>query len=63
MPAIEEIPKELVLGKKEEPTDKKPEKPVTLKEEPWIPGYEGADGGNPSGGKTKTKKYKKGKKR
>jgi YidC/Oxa1 family membrane protein insertase len=56
MPAIEEIPKEVVLGKK-------PEKPVTLKEEPWIPGYEGADGGNPSGGKTKTKKYKKGKKR
>ena len=63
MPAIVEIPKEVVPSKKEKLTDKKPEKPVSLKEEPWIPGYEGADGGNPSGGKTKTKKYKKGKRR
>ena len=63
MPTIDEIPKEVVLGKKEKPTDKKPEKPVSLKEEPWIPGYEGADGGNPSRSKKKTKKYKKGKRR
>jgi hypothetical protein len=63
MPAIDEISKEIVSGKKEKLTDKKPEKPVSLKEEPWIPGYEGVGGGNPSGGKTKTKKYKKGKRR
>ena len=63
MPTIDEMPKEVVSGKKEKLTDKKPEKPVSFKEEPWIPGYEGADGGNPSGGKTKTKKYKKGKKK
>ena len=62
-PVIAEIPKEIVSDKKEKLTDKKPEKPVSLKEEPWIPGYEGADGGNPSGRKTKTKKYKKGKRR
>jgi len=62
-PVIAEIPKEIVSGKKEKLTDKKPEKPVSLREEPWIPGYEGADGGNPSGRKTKTKKYKKGKRR
>jgi YidC/Oxa1 family membrane protein insertase len=71
MPTIDEMPKEVVPGKKEKPANKKPEKPankkpekpVTPKEESWIPGYEGADGGNPSGGKTKTKKYKKGKRR
>jgi len=62
-PVIAETQKEIVLGKEEKPTDKKPEKPVSLKEEPWIPGYEGTDGGNPSGGKRKTKKYKKGKRR
>ena len=62
-PTIVEIPKEVVPGKKVKPTDKKPEKPATPKEEPWIPGYEGADGGNPSGNKNKTKKYKKGKRR
>jgi len=62
MPPIAEIPKEVVSGKKEKPIDKKPEKPVSLKEDPWIPGYEGADGGTPYGRKTKTKKYKKGKK-
>ena len=62
-PVIAEAPKEIVLGKEEKPTDKKPEKPVSLKEEPWIPGYEGTGGGNPSGGKKKTKKYKKGKRR
>ena len=63
MPAIDEIPKEVVPGKKEKPTDKKPEKPAAPKEESWIPGYEGAGGGNPSGDKRKTKKYKKGKRR
>jgi len=63
MPTIDEMPKEVVPGKKVKPTDKKPEKPVAPKEESWIPGYEGADGGNPSGGKNKTKKYKKGKRR
>ena len=63
MPAMVDMTKEVVPGKKEKPTDKKPEKTVTLREEPWIPGYEGTDGGNPSGGKAKTKKYKKGKRR
>lgn len=62
-PVIAETPKEIVSGKKEKLTDKKPEKPVSLKEEPWIPGYEGTGGGNPYGGKKKTKKYKKGKRR
>lgn len=62
-PTIVDMPKEVVSGKKEKLIEKKPEKPVSLKEEPWIPGYEGADGGNPSGGKTKTKKFKKSKKR
>ncbi|MFH1938992.1 MAG: YidC/Oxa1 family membrane protein insertase [bacterium] len=60
MPAIDEIPKEIVSSKKEKPTDKKP---VAPKEESWIPGYEGVGGENPSGRKTKTKKYKKGKRR
>ncbi len=62
-PTIVEMSKEVVSGKKEKLIEKKPEKPVSLKEEPWIPGYEGANGENPSGGKTKTKKYKKGKRR
>ena len=62
-PTIVEMPKEVVSGKKEKLIEKKPEKPVSLKEEPWIPGYEGANGENPSGSKTKTKKYKKGKRR
>jgi len=60
VPTTVEAPKKVVLDKKEKPTDKKP---VAPKEEPWIPGYEGVDGGNPSGGKTKTKKYKKGRRR
>ena len=63
MSTIVEIPKEVVPGKKEKPSNKKPEKMVPTKEEPWIPGYEGTDGGNPSGSKKKTKKYKKGKRR
>jgi len=63
MPAIEEIPKEVVPGKKEKPTDKKPKKPVAPKEEFWIPGYEGVDGETSSGSKTKTKNYKKSKRR
>ncbi len=62
-PTIVEIPEEVVSDKKEKPANKKPEKTVAIKEEPWIPGYEGADGENPSGRKTKTKKYKKGKRR
>jgi len=48
MPTIVEIPKEVVPGKKEKPSIKKPGKTVTLREEPWIPGYEGAYGENPS---------------
>ena len=43
VPTIDEMPKEVVSDKKEKLTDKKPEKPVSLKEEPWIPGYEGAE--------------------
>ena len=62
IPTIVDITKEVVLDNKEKIADKKPEKPVSLKEEPWIPGYEGADGGTPYRRKTKTKKYKKGKK-
>jgi len=64
-PTIVEMPKDIVSGKKEKISDKKPEKPVPIKEEPWIPGYEEVDGRNPSGfgGNTKTKKYKKGKKK
>jgi len=60
-PTIVDIPKEIISGKKEKPIGKKPEKSMTLKEESWIPGYEGLDGENPSEGKRKTKKYKKGK--
>jgi len=64
-PTIAEMPKEAVTtkGTKEKPLDKKPEKMVAIKEAPWIPGYEGADGENPSGSKRKTKKYKKDKRR
>jgi len=62
MPAIDEMPKEVVSGKVK-PTEKKPEKPVAPKEEPWIPGYEGVDGRNSSVDKNKTNKYKKGKRR
>jgi len=62
-PAIVEMPKDIVSSKKEKTPDKKPDKPVAIKEEPWIPGYEAVDGENPSGGKAKTKKYKKGKKK
>jgi len=65
MPAIDEMTKEVVLDKKEKPANKKPEKTtsIKIKEEPWIPGYEGTDGDSSSGRKTKTKKYKKGKKK
>jgi len=62
MPAIDEMSKEVISGKVK-PTEKKPEKPAAPKEESWIPGYEGADGGNPFRGKTKTKKYTKSKRR
>jgi len=62
-PTIDEIPKEVAPGKKEKPTDKKMGKLAAPREEPWIPGYEGARGENPSGDKNKTKKYKKGKRR
>ncbi len=62
-PVIVEIPKEIVSGKKEKLTVKEPEKPVSLKEEPWIPGYEGAGEEDPSGSHKKTKKFKKGKRR
>ena len=48
VPTIVGIPKEVISGKKEKPSNKKPEKTVAIKEDPWIPGYEGADGGNPS---------------
>ena len=61
MPTINEMPKVVVPGKKEKPADKKPEKPVAPKEESWIPGYEGTDGESSSG--SKTKKYKKSKRR
>jgi len=66
MPTIDEMPKEAVSGKgelKEKQLNKKPKEVLAPKEEPWIPGYEGVGGENPSGGKTKTKKYKKGKRR
>ena len=63
VPAIDEMPKEVVSAIKEKTTDKKPEKSVAPKpkEEPWIPGYEATDGGSSS--KSKTKKYKKSKRR
>lgn len=63
VPTTVEAPKKVISDKKEKPANKKPEKPVALREEPWIPGYEGAYRENPSGGKTKTKKYKKDKRR
>ncbi len=66
MPTMDDIPKEAVSDKgelKQKQLNKKPEKPVVPKEESWIPGYEGADGGNPSGSKKKTKKFKKDKRR
>ena len=62
-PAIDEIPKVAAPGEKEKPSNKKPEKLAAPREEPWIPGYEGANGRNPSGDKKKTKKYKKGQRR
>ncbi len=62
-PTIVEMPKEVVPDKNEKSLHEKLEKPTPIKEEPWIPGYEGVDGENPSGGKTKTKKYKKVKRR
>ena len=63
VPAIDEMPKEAVSAIEEKTTNKKPEKSVTPKpkEEPWIPGYEATDGGSSS--KSKTKKYKKSKRR
>ena len=42
-PTIAEMPKEVVSDKKEKPDNKKLEKKVALREEPWIPGYEGAE--------------------
>jgi len=42
-PTIVEIPKEVVSDKKEKLGNKKLEKKVALREEPWIPGYEGAE--------------------
>ncbi|MBU1035911.1 YidC/Oxa1 family membrane protein insertase, partial [bacterium] len=65
-PTIVDMPKEAVSDKgelKEKQLNKKPKEVLAPKEESWIPGYEGVDGGNPSGRKTKTKKYKKGKRR
>jgi len=66
MPTMDDMPKEAVSDKgelKQKQLSKKPEKPVVPKEESWIPGYEGADGENPSGSKKKTKKFKKDKRR
>ncbi|MDD5014147.1 MAG: YidC/Oxa1 family membrane protein insertase [Atribacterota bacterium] len=60
---IVEIPKEFISDIKEKSANKKPNKPVIFKEEPWIPGYEGTEGETYSGGKGKAKKYKKGKKK
>ena len=67
MPTMDEIPKEELLEKgesKQKQLNKKPKEVLALasKEEPWIPGYEGASGKN-SSGHMKTKKYKKDKKR
>jgi len=44
-PTIVEMPKEVVSDKKEKPDNKKSEKTtsIKIKEEPWIPGYEGAE--------------------
>ncbi|MGB6370190.1 MAG: YidC/Oxa1 family membrane protein insertase [Atribacterota bacterium] len=65
-PTIADMPREAVSDKgelKEKQLNKKPKEVLATKEESWIPGYEGVDGGNPSGGKKKAKKYKKGKRR
>ena len=65
-PTMDDMPKEVVSDKgesKQKQLNKKPKEVLVSKEEPWIPGYEGTGGGNPSDGKTKTKKYKKGKRR
>jgi len=66
MPTIVDMPKEALSDKgelKQKQLNKKPKEVLVSKEEPWIPGYEGTGGENPSDGKTKTKKYKKGKRR
>jgi YidC/Oxa1 family membrane protein insertase len=63
MPTIDEMPKEVISDKKEKLPDKKPEEPVFLKEEPWIPGYEGADGGTFPEARQKLKNIKKVKRR
>jgi len=65
-PTIVDMTKEADSDKgelKEKRINKKPKEVLAPKEEPWIPGYEVAGEGNPSGRKAKTKKYKKGKKR
>lgn len=63
MPTIDEMPKEVISDKKEKLPDKKPEEPVFLKEEHWIPGYEGADGGTFPEARQKLKNIKKVKRR
>jgi len=66
MPTIDEMPKEAGSDKgelKQKQLSTKPKESLDSEEGAWIPGYEGTDGGNPSDGKTKTKKYKKGKRR
>lgn len=63
MPSIEEMPKEFIPEKESKSADKKVKDPVPPKEDSWIPGYEGIVGGNPSGDKSKSKKYKKSKRR
>lgn len=44
---------------KEKPAYKKPEKPDSFQEEPWIPGYEKSTEKNSFKGRRKTKKYRK----
>jgi len=61
VPTTVEAPKEVVLDNKEKLTDKKPEKRVVLEEEPWIPGYERADGETPPEAKEQPKNIKKAK--
>jgi YidC/Oxa1 family membrane protein insertase len=63
MPTIDEMPKEVISDKKEKLPDKKPEEPVFLKEEHWIPGYERADGGTFPEARQKLKNIKKVKRR
>lgn len=48
---------------KERPAYKKPEKPVSFQEEPWIPGYKEEAAKNPFKGKKKSKKHRKGKRK